>query len=119
MTYDHGRAPRERVPIVRVAKETAATRSPSPHRVIVSVTRRWRRCRFDQIDHIVGPSSRIAIGLRSVQAMELSFLPPVLPMPGAQRRVPVRLKEASMHGLIYLIGLIVVIMFILSLLGLR
>jgi hypothetical protein len=27
--------------------------------------------------------------------------------------------EASMHGLIYLIGLIVVIMFILSLLGLR
>jgi hypothetical protein len=29
------------------------------------------------------------------------------------------LLEASMHGLIYLIGLIVVIMFILSLLGLR
>jgi hypothetical protein len=28
-------------------------------------------------------------------------------------------EEASMHGLIYLIGLIVVIMFILSLLGLR
>jgi hypothetical protein len=29
------------------------------------------------------------------------------------------LEEASMHGLIYLIGLIVVIMFILSFLGLR
>jgi hypothetical protein len=30
-----------------------------------------------------------------------------------------RLRRRSMHGLIYLIGLIVVIMFILSLLGLR
>jgi hypothetical protein len=28
-------------------------------------------------------------------------------------------QEASMHGIIYLVGLIVVIMFILSLLGLR
>jgi len=29
------------------------------------------------------------------------------------------LEEAPMHGIIYLVGLIVVIMFILSLLGLR
>jgi hypothetical protein len=35
------------------------------------------------------------------------------------RRAPSILEEASMHGLIYLIGLIVVVMFILSVLGLR
>jgi hypothetical protein len=42
-------------------------------------------------------------------------------MPGAQRRVAgiTVLEEEPMHGLIYLIGLIVVIMFVLSLLGLR
>jgi hypothetical protein len=51
---------------------------------------------------------------------EPSFLPPVLPMPGYATTCPLSsLEEASMHGLIYLIGLIVVIMFILSLLGLR
>jgi hypothetical protein len=41
-------------------------------------------------------------------------------MPAAQTtRKPIPSLEATMHGLIYLIGLIVVIMFILSLLGLR
>jgi hypothetical protein len=34
-------------------------------------------------------------------------------------RGPARLMEMTMHGLIYLIGLIVVIMAVLSLLGLR
>jgi hypothetical protein len=53
---------------------------------------------------------------------ELSSPPPVLATPGAQRRATNRhhlSEEASMNGVIYLIGLIVVIMFILSFLGLR
>jgi hypothetical protein len=37
----------------------------------------------------------------------------------AQRAGITCLEEAPMHGIIYLVGLIVVIMFILSLLGLR
>jgi hypothetical protein len=43
-------------------------------------------------------------------------------VPGAQRRATSRftcLEEAPMHGIIYIVGLIVVIMFILSFLGLR
>jgi small-conductance mechanosensitive channel len=48
-------------------------------------------------------------------------LPSVLATPGTQRRASRHhpLEEAFMNGVIYLIGLIVVIMFILSFLGLR
>jgi hypothetical protein len=47
---------------------------------------------------------------------ELSF-PGVILLSGCQGER--QLRERNMHGLIYLIGLIVVILFILSLLGLR
>jgi hypothetical protein len=79
--------------------------------------------------------------LTIVRISELSLLLPVLATPGAHCGGPRRsehhvcryrahreidrrasrqpLEEALMNGIIYLIGLIVVIMFILSLLGLR
>jgi hypothetical protein len=47
---------------------------------------------------------------------ELSFLRVIL-LSGCHGRG--KFRECNMHGLIYLIGLIVVILFILSLLGLR
>jgi hypothetical protein len=53
---------------------------------------------------------------------ELFSPPPVLATPGAERRATtgiICLEEASMNGIIYIVGLIVVIMFILSFLGLR
>jgi hypothetical protein len=59
--------------------------------------------------------------LSACATKELSSGMPVLPSPDAPRRAePVlSLEEATMHGIIYIVGLIVVIMFILSLLGLR
>jgi hypothetical protein len=55
------------------------------------------------------------------RTQELSSLPPVLATPGAQRRASrIHLvRRRTMNGVIYIIGLIVVIMFILSFLGLR
>ncbi|MBX9778407.1 MAG: hypothetical protein K2Y71_28870 [Xanthobacteraceae bacterium] len=54
---------------------------------------------------------------------ELSPALPVLATPGVQGRAKPTgitcLEEAPMHGIIYIVGLIVVIMFILSFLGLR
>jgi hypothetical protein len=42
------------------------------------------------------------------------------PPPGCfQRKYVERLREANMNGIIYLVGLVVVIMAVLSLLGLR
>jgi hypothetical protein len=55
------------------------------------------------------------------QQLELSRAGPVLLMPdGITLGEPASpLEEASMHAIIYLVGVIVVIMFILSFLGLR
>jgi small-conductance mechanosensitive channel len=51
---------------------------------------------------------------------ELSRSRSVLPVPIATRSAaPHAIEEALMNGLIYIVGLIVVIMFILSFLGLR
>ena len=53
-------------------------------------------------------------------ATELSLAPSVLATPVAWRRgLVTSLEEALMNGIIYIVGLIVVIMFILSVLGLR
>ena len=43
----------------------------------------------------------------------------ILPSPAFHTKVPLNKSEETMNGLIYLIGLIVVILFILSFLGLR
>jgi hypothetical protein len=57
----------------------------------------------------------------SPKEQEPSSPPSVLATPGAQRRASrfYRLRRRTMNGVIYIIGLIVVIMFILSFLGLR
>jgi hypothetical protein len=58
---------------------------------------------------------------RARKSQDLSVSPPVLPAPGvpADAQASTPREEATMHGIIYLVGLIVVIMFILSFLGLR
>ena len=50
---------------------------------------------------------------------ELSAPLPVLATPGNDVPSITLVEEAPMHGIIYLVGLIVVVMFILSFLGLR
>jgi hypothetical protein len=68
-----------------------------------------------------GASPYAAAHSSACATTELSSGMPVLPSPDAARRAePVlSLEEATMHGIIYIVGLIVVIMFILSFLGLR
>jgi hypothetical protein len=66
--------------------------------------------------HQLSLASEVTIGAIATENVNCTTITASHPIGELPRRLR---REASMHGLIYLIGLIVVILFILSLLGLR